>query len=242
VAPCGSGKYCSAGACVDQISNGNCQNNNQCTSANCSNGLCCDTGLTGCTNSCVSLANNSSNCGSCGRPCAAGSTCSGGSCYLVDGQSCSTGAQCLGGVCGTFYLDSDGDGYGVGVGISVCGTTPPAGYANKAGDCCDSDKAAYPGSPTTFPTADKCGSFDYNCDTHETPQSNGPANCGTPTCDPVSCTYTGGCTCGGSNPCTFFQTAACGHSYYRVNQVCGDQGSGCSVLGFGVVDGTQACN
>jgi hypothetical protein len=89
VVSCGSGKYCTGGACVPQIANGGaCLSGNQCTSGNCSNALCCSSTQTGCGGSCVSLSSSSSNCGSCGRSCAVGSTCSGGTCYLLDGRSC----------------------------------------------------------------------------------------------------------------------------------------------------------
>jgi hypothetical protein len=250
VVTCASGKYCTGGACVAQIgSGGSCQSNNQCASGNCSNSLCCATGQTGCGSSCVSLSTSSANCGSCGRVCATGSSCSGGSCYLADGQSCTTGPQCLSGVCSTFYLDGDGDGYGVGVGLSQCGTTPPAGYANKAGDCCDTDKNAFPGQTAYFATADSCGSFDYNCDASATPKSNGPVagTCGTPTCSIVSetCTYISGCTCGAilGDPCAGYTTPSCGQSYVISTQYCGGSGGSCGPMGFGSSpEGTQACN
>jgi hypothetical protein len=195
----------------------------------------------------VSLASSNANCGTCGRPCAAGSSCAGGSCYLADGQSCTTGGQCLSGVCGTFYLDSDGDGYGVGVGISQCGTTPPTGYAKNPGDCCDSDPGAKPGQTAYFTTADACGSFDYNCDSQETPKSNGPAQgtCGgPPTCAVVSgtCKYVSGCTCGGSNPCATYNPGPCGGSYTMNAVGCDFYMGVCEEIDGGGPAGTQACN
>lgn len=251
VVPCGSGKYCSGAACVAQIVNGgSCLNSNQCTSANCSNNLCCAAGLTGCGTSCVSLLSSNTNCGNCGRTCAAGSTCSGGSCYLVDGQSCTAGAQCLSGVCSTLYVDSDGDGYGTSASVQQCGTTVPTGYANKSGDCCDSDRNANPGQTGWFDKADLCGSFDYNCDTYETPKSNGPSldSCGTPNCQVDStsgeCVDVGGCTCAGG--CVTYSTAACGQPYLYQAKGCGYQsgsgGSTCVAFGAGNIAGTQACN
>jgi len=250
VVTCAAGKYCTGGACVNQIANGTaCANSNQCSSANCSNSLCCPSAQTGCGSSCVTLSSNSSNCGSCGRACAAGSTCSGGSCYLVDGQACTAGADCFSGICSTFYLDSDGDHYGVGTGIKQCGTTPPTGYASQAGDCCDSDANAYPGQTATFTAADACGSFDYNCDGNETPKSNGPTNCGTPLCAFVSgvCTYQGGCTCSNiaSDPCGYYETWPCGAWYGFATKFCGDPGDGtCVARGFGSAPdyAQQACN
>jgi hypothetical protein len=146
----------------------------------------------------------------------------------------------LSGVCSTFYVDSDGDGYGTSASVQRCGTTVPSGYADKSGDCCDVDATAYPGSTTTLSTADACRSFDYNCDGHETPKSNGPSDCGTATCD-ANCNYAGGCTCAGENPCASFSTADCGQPYWVSTQHCKLTGS-CSVGGDGYVGGTQACN
>jgi hypothetical protein len=154
----------------------------------------------------------------------------------------------LSGVCSAFYVDGDGDGYGVGVGVSQCGTTPPTGYANKAGDCCDSDKTAYPGSPTTSATADACGSYDYNCDGHETPVSNGPTNCGTPTCvlstDGTTCVYTGGCTCAGTgtDACTWYDTTTCGNYSSFHLSFCQGAGGQCYSSGEQGQAGKQVCN
>lgn len=150
---------------MNQIANGGtCESGNQCSSGNCTSNLCCASGQTACSGACVSVSNNDANCGSCGRACATGSACSGGSCYLNDGQACTTGNQCRSGVCSTFYLDADGDGYGISTSITRCGTTQPSGYAVNSGDCCDSDGNAHPGQTSTFTVADGCGSYDYNCD------------------------------------------------------------------------------
>jgi Stigma-specific protein, Stig1 len=199
-----------------------------------------------CSGACVSVSNNNANCGSCGRACATGSACSGGSCYLNDGQACTTGNQCLSGVCSTFYLDADGDGYGISTSIARCGTTPPSGYAVNSGDCCDSDGSAHPGQTSYFTTADGCGSYDYNCDGNETPLSHGPSGCGTITCfinSSGTCAYNGGCTCGGADPCLFHTTTACGQPYAVINSVCGDpQGVSCFGTTHGGAAGNQECN
>jgi hypothetical protein len=244
-APCGAGKYCAGGACMPQAANGSsCQSASQCTSGNCSNGLCCASGMTACAGGCVSLSSSNANCGSCGRSCATGSSCSGGSCYLADGQACTTGSQCLSGVCSTFYLDGDGDGYGAGTGVMQCGTVVPGGYANKAGDCCDGDSNAHPGQASYFTSADTCGSFDYNCDGTEKPKSNGPApdTCGTPNCQVVGedCVDNGGCLCNGS--CLTYSTAGCGQSYTYRTALCAWAGATCGTISSGNVAGTQACN
>jgi hypothetical protein len=248
VTSCAAGKYCTGGACVNQIATGGtCESGNQCSSGNCTSNLCCASGQTACSGACVSVSNNSANCGSCGRACATGSACSGGSCYLNDGQACTTGNQCRSGVCSTFYLDADGDGYGISTSIARCGNTPPSGYAVNSGDCCDSDGNAHPGQTSTFTVADGCGSYDYNCDGKETPLSHGPSDCGTITCfiNPSGvCAYNSGCTCGGANPCLWHSTAACGQPYYVINSVCGDPTGNGSCVGTthdGVV-GNQECN
>jgi hypothetical protein len=247
VVPCGSGKYCAAGSCVVQIANGgSCADSNQCASGNCTNTLCCASGQTACGATCVSLSSSNANCGSCGRACAAGSTCTGGSCYLVDGQSCTTGAQCLSGVCSTFYVDGDGDHYGTSVSIQQCGTTVPTGYADKSGDCCDNDINAHPGQTAYFTTANGCSKFDYNCDLQETPQAlDRPADCGTPSCQIVSgtCTYTGGCTCSGPDPCLYQQPVACGDMYVQGTMGCTGGTSGlCGIAYYGGPWLPQPCN
>ena len=147
-------------------------------------------------------------------------------------------------MCGTFYVDSDGDGYGTSASIQRCGTTVPSGHADKSGDCCDIDTHAHPGSTTTLATADVCGSFDYNCDGNETPKSNGPSDCGAGTCGFVEgkCQYTGGCTCGGSSPCTTYTTAACGQAYYTSVLVCAIMGGNCVGFTNGGPYAAQACN
>jgi hypothetical protein len=46
-----------------------------------------------------------------------------------------------------------------------CGETlAPEGYVSFKRDCCDSDAQAKPGQTVYFPTANTCGSFDYDCD------------------------------------------------------------------------------
>ena len=162
VSDCAASKYCATGSCVDKISNGNtCQNNDQCSFGNCSGGLCCAVGETACSGVCVSLSGDRDNCGICGRVCKE-AICSGGTCYLNDGQSCTAGSQCQSGACSTFYLDADGDGYGT-TPSAMCGTTPPSGYAAYSGDCCADDKHTYPGSTYTSTSPNKCGNFNYSC-------------------------------------------------------------------------------
>lgn len=77
----------------------------------------------------------------------------------------------------TYYFDSDGDGYGgvsaskitackrnattLCTGLNAC--RPSKGWASKGGDCCDTDNQAFPGQIRYFTGRNRCGSFDYNC-------------------------------------------------------------------------------
>jgi hypothetical protein len=221
---CASGKYCTGGACVTLVADGGtCQSSGQCASGNCSNSTCCAAGLTGCSGACVSLSTSNTNCGSCGRSCATGSACLGGSCALNDGQACSAGTQCLTGICRTFYLDSDGDGYGTGVGVSRCGSTPPAGYADKPGDCCDTDRDTNPDQTGWFRLANKCGSFDYDCEGHEVKRSYGPAGPCTPICMVVAIDD---CEPYAGVDCTYYDTPACGQQITQHQKRCYYQNTG----------------
>ena len=250
---CTSAQYCASGGCTPKIGNGNpCQSSGQCTSGNCSNTTCCATGQAGCSSSCVDLSTSNANCGSCGRPCGTGSTCSGGNCYLNNGQSCTTGSQCLTGTCSTFYQDVDGDTYGSNASIQQCGTTVPTGYANRSGDCCDSDARAKPGQTNTYSTADNCSSFDYNCDGQVTIKVNLPADgsCGSPLCSfspSGECKDYGGCTCIGSDglpTCDTFSTATvCGAQYGANHNFCQPAGPECFPFGVGTAaPNPQECN
>ena len=111
--------------------------------------------------------------------------------------------------CLNYYNDTDGDGWGV-QGDSVCqcqnaahgtyvvpkdraGNVRPA--ANPAWDCCDTDNLANPGVASTswFSSADKCSSYDYNCDGSQTAQFNTTSDGGCGHC----CTASA-CCCGGT--------------------------------------------
>ena len=83
----------------------------------------------------------------------------------IDG--CDPGSGCTHERMPTWYRDVDGDGFGVTT-DTTCATTGPEGYADTAGDCCDTNADANPDQTGWFSTAHECGSyytaFDYDCD------------------------------------------------------------------------------
>jgi len=170
-----AGTVCgTAGTCATPVGNGvACQTSPQCSSNNCTSGICCAAGQSGCSGSCVNLTNDNGNCGTCGRTCVLGTqTCAASTCKLNDGQSCTAAAQCVTGVCNFFFSDGDQDGYGVGsASIGRCNlTTPPAGLATVGGDCCDSNPNVSP-KVTAFqasaapacPGGTMVSAWDWNC-------------------------------------------------------------------------------
>jgi hypothetical protein len=145
---------------------GICQRNDECATANCSNSICCGVGRTGCGAVCVDLTTDSAHCGTCGMACPAGTqTCAGSHCLLVDGQLCTTGAACSSTVCSPFFVDADRDTYGTSATVSLCGVSPPAGYAIRSGDCCDSVGAINPGADfqNSIGSCNGISTWDYNC-------------------------------------------------------------------------------
>jgi hypothetical protein len=209
--------------------------------------MCCAGGYANCSSTCVSLSTNQ-NCGSCGSACGANSTCSGGSCLLVDGQACTSAGQCLSGTCTTFYYDGDGDGYGTPTSsVSRCGTSPQAGFSSNSRDCCDIDPNAHPGAAASA-VRDACSSYDWNCDGSASPVPHGNTQCGTIQCGYVNgtCTYIGGCTCPGTDAaaCITYTVPGCGQQYYVNEPWCTDSGGPCSAIvpSHSFDDWLQPCN
>jgi hypothetical protein len=174
-----------------------CQTYLQCASGNCTNGICCGAGQSGCDGGCLNLSTDNVSCGMCGNICVSGKeTCTSGSCKRNDGQPCTMSAQCVSGVCTLFFVDADGDHYGAGTASAgFCTiTSPPLGYATLGGDCCDSNPAVNPGvagfpqtAAPTCPGGTMVSPWDYNCDgVVEPPNSVIAVSCGpAPNCAPI---------------------------------------------------------
>ena len=200
--PCGDAAYCSNGTCTSRLAIGaSCQSTIECASNNCSNGLCCAAGRTNCNGTCVDLAGDDANCGTCGFACTAGQRqCRSGQCLLDDGQPCSTAADCAGGICRAYYRDADQDGYGVTPLTMLCGGVPPAGYSASGGDCCDSNPGMNPAAGFADSIANCNGTltWDWNC--------SGKVETSLQYfyCSPVNCTSSSG---------AFPDTSLCGQQY-----------------------------
>lgn len=134
------------------------------------------------------------------QSCGSGLECTGAGTCACTTSSCS--GCCSGNVCQptkpTWYRDTDGDNYGVSSSTTQA-CTKPAGYAASAGDCCDSDVRAFPGSNYCLTTPRSgCGGYDYDCNGQQT-------ECNAPTSD---CPYDGLCS-----PITGVCTASVCHNY-----------------------------
>jgi hypothetical protein len=68
--------------------------------------------------------------------------------------------------------DSSSSSSGSSSGSDPCDKDNDTYRAKSCGgnDCCDTDPQAHPNQTNWFTTADQCMSFDYNCDTNETPE------------------------------------------------------------------------
>jgi hypothetical protein len=114
-----------------------------------------------------------------------------------DSTSSSSGSSSGGGMC-----DMDGDGF------------LAQGAPCNGNDCCDTDSKANPSQTMFFAMADKCGSFDYNCDNLATPEFSANLTCsGVPA---VKCFYD--CP---NNPCTC-GSAQCNYGYLGADPGCGN--------------------
>jgi hypothetical protein len=150
---CGSGHECKNGSCLPSCTAG----------GSCNVGTPCHGGRISCDSGapvCVDIGPDDSRGG-----CSGGNVCRNGACLLPDGKLCGSGAECASSSCNQFWPDTDKDGHGAADAQPqrLCGRLPPTGYAASNDDCCDSDKNAHPGQDNFFADANKCGSFDYNC-------------------------------------------------------------------------------
>jgi hypothetical protein len=130
----------------------------------------CATTLTLCGDSCVNLATDGANCGSCGLVCppreSASVSCVGGVCVTtcldefldcdsVEGTGCETTGVLT-------FVDGDGDGVGAGPPMLLC-PDPGLGFSALDGDCDDADSRVFPGQTLYFTTPRSDATFDYDC-------------------------------------------------------------------------------
>jgi Cellulase (glycosyl hydrolase family 5)/Stigma-specific protein, Stig1 len=129
-------------------------------------GSSCAAGQAVCGGSCVTLSNDSANCGACGKACAGGSTCVAGAC------ACQSGSINCGGQCVTLSNNSANCG--------ACGTACAVGSACVAGACaCQSGSISCSGQCVNPALdANNCGSCGTKCQTGQIcGQSNGVNSC-----------------------------------------------------------------
>jgi len=94
-----------------------------------------------------------------------GSTASSTPHLLANGEVCSLGGDCTSDFC---YVDEDGDRYDPGSGTKKC----QANSQIAGTDCCDSDDRAYPGESTYYTSTNNCGSWDYDCNSSTSKNSD----------------------------------------------------------------------
>lgn len=97
-----------------------------------------------------------------------------------------------------YYRDADGDGRGVD-GEYVLACEPPAGHAERIGDCDDTRASAYPGAPEV------CNGLDDDCDRRA--DQTFACAAGAPTRCTTACGTSGTVRC--SDACTVPTTATC---------------------------------
>jgi endo-1,4-beta-xylanase len=150
--------------------------------------------------------------------------------------------------CGMAYRDADNDGYGTGSLVYTC----ERGYSTKNGDCCDSDRFAFPGQTLYTDIPNRCGSWDYSCNGTVEKKSNGPTGCyeAPMTCrlsaDRSTCIASGspaGCNGG----FTSYNTGECGEEWSISTKGCARACSGSSCwctawFNGGPGSGSQQCH
>jgi hypothetical protein len=75
-----------------------------------------------------------------------------------------------------YYRDGDGDTYGDSAAQQKA-CSQPAGYAERGGDCDDTDPKVHPGQTAYFTVKNKNGDFDYDCNDAEEPQHPTVVSC-----------------------------------------------------------------
>ncbi|MCC6337061.1 MAG: hypothetical protein IT380_24095 [Myxococcales bacterium] len=172
------------------------------TGLSCSQGTCvCASGRLTCTGACVDPLTNEENCGGCGAPCGADTTCVQGACLPDDcpQEDCDPLSVCYQGAC---------------VEAACVGVVCAGGQVCQGGLCGCAPKDTVCGGQCVDPkTSDAhCGACDVGCDATSRCAAGAclPAECPSQTCDPLSVCYQGSCVeaacvgvvCGGGQLCS----------------------------------------
>ena len=181
---CGDGQVCELGECVTPPCDPACTNDEVCnadTSAcMCGSGPGCVDGRSCCGASCIDTQSDRNNCGGCGTmctgaqvcldgrcttdipcepTCAAGETCSAGTCQCGAGPGCGPGSACCGGACAATQTDSLNCGRcGNSCGTGSCCSGACASTANDTNNCGACGRSCGDDADTCTGGSCRCGS------------------------------------------------------------------------------------
>jgi hypothetical protein len=212
---CLATEQCVGGVCTDEPNGDPCSSNSECSSGNCSAGICCPVGQTNCSGTCVNESADVNHCGGCTNVCSttvanAHSTCSGGVCSFA----CNAGFTLCNGTC----VANCTGGQGLNTACNcecLSGQKLCNGTCIPDGDCCTDSDCTSPqichlgtcACPTTMPSCNgACCAVVYGsqqicsggtrcCVPNGSSVSSGPGSCDSDSCCSRICDITNGGIC-----------------------------------------------